>query len=79
MGGVSTTARSLTLPHCSTTGVGVALVVESARHIQVEGVRYVPVTAPGASLSIALAWREEQRSAVVGAVVAVARRTFPGG
>ncbi|GAB3294775.1 LysR family transcriptional regulator [Epidermidibacterium keratini] len=57
-------------------GVGVALVVESARHIQVEGVRYIPVTAPGASLSIALAWRGEQRSAVVGAVVAVARRTF---
>jgi DNA-binding transcriptional LysR family regulator len=58
-------------------GVGVALVVESARAIRLDHVVFRAIVGPVAPLPIALAWRPGARSAALNAVVELAERVLP--
>ncbi|MGW5200159.1 LysR substrate-binding domain-containing protein [Streptomyces spiralis] len=59
-------------------GVGVAVVVESARHIHLEHVVFRPLAGEGVSvLPIALGWRSGDRSAALAAVLRIAERVLP--
>ncbi|WP_030611163.1 LysR family transcriptional regulator [Streptomyces sclerotialus] len=58
-------------------GVGVALVVESARHIRLEHVAFRPLSGEVAPLPIALAWRADDESAALRNVLKVAERVLP--
>jgi DNA-binding transcriptional LysR family regulator len=58
-------------------GVGVAIVVGSSNHIQVDGVAYRPLVDTGMVLPIALAWRDSNPSLALRTVVALAKKAFP--
>ncbi|MFL4476366.1 LysR family transcriptional regulator [Paeniglutamicibacter sp. MACA_103] len=58
-------------------GVGVAIVVGSSSHIQVDGVTYRPLVDTGMVLPIALAWRDSNPSLALRTVVALAKNAFP--
>ncbi|MFC6062959.1 LysR family transcriptional regulator [Streptomyces ochraceiscleroticus] len=58
-------------------GVGVALVVESARNIRLEHVVFRPLAGEVAPLPIALAWRAGNESAALHNVLKVAERVLP--
>ncbi|MEU0597164.1 LysR substrate-binding domain-containing protein [Streptomyces sp. NPDC006393] len=59
-------------------GVGVAVVVESARHIHLEHVVFRPLAGEEVPvLPIALGWRSGDRSAALAAVLRVAERVLP--
>ena len=57
--------------------VGVAIVVGSSRHIQVDGVTYRPLIGSDISLPIALAWRDSNPSLALRTVVGLAKNAFP--
>lgn len=57
-------------------GVGVSIVVGSSRHIQMDGVTYVPLAEATAPLPIALAWRDSNPSLALVTVVDLARNVF---
>lgn len=59
--------------------VGVAIVVGSSRHIQVDGVTYRPIRGSEISLPIALAWRDSNPSLALRSVLRLARNAFPPG
>ncbi|CAM5246914.1 LysR family transcriptional regulator [Streptomyces californicus] len=58
-------------------GVGVTLTVTSVRHIQQSGLVYRPLAGPPVRLQAALAWRADNPSAALHAVLAVAREALP--
>ncbi|WP_254811434.1 LysR family transcriptional regulator [Streptomyces cavourensis] len=58
-------------------GVGVTLTVTSVQHIQQNGLVYRPVAGPPIRLSAALAWRPDNPSAALRAVLAVAGEALP--
>lgn len=58
-------------------GVGVALVVESARNIGLQHVVFRPLAGEVAPLPIALAWRDGNESAALRNVLKVAERVLP--
>ncbi|WP_326686456.1 LysR family transcriptional regulator [Streptomyces sp. NBC_01795] len=58
-------------------GVGVALVVESARDIRLEHVQFRPLAGQVSPLRIALAWRAGNDSAALRSVLRVAERVLP--
>ncbi|GAA0497648.1 LysR family transcriptional regulator [Streptomyces olivaceiscleroticus] len=58
-------------------GVGVALVVESARRIRLEQVVFRPLAGEAAPLPIALAWRADDESAALHNVLKIAERVLP--
>ncbi|WP_030178029.1 LysR substrate-binding domain-containing protein [Streptomyces sp. NRRL S-813] len=59
-------------------GVGVAVVVESARHIHLEHVVFRPLAGEEVPvLPIALGWRSGDRSAALAAVLRIAERVLP--
>ncbi|RAX49526.1 LysR family transcriptional regulator [Arthrobacter sp. AQ5-05] len=57
--------------------VGVAIVVGSSSHIQVDGVSYRPLIESDISLPVALAWRDSNPSLALRTVVALAKNAFP--
>ncbi|MBK3589087.1 LysR family substrate-binding domain-containing protein, partial [Streptomyces sp. MBT57] len=58
-------------------GVGVTLTVTSVQHIQQSGLVYRPVAGPPIRLRAALAWRADNPSAALRAVLAVAEEALP--
>ncbi|MET7855901.1 LysR family transcriptional regulator [Streptomyces sp. NPDC005318] len=58
-------------------GVGVTLTVSSCRHIQQNGLVYRPLAGPSIRLRAALAWRTDNPSAALHAVLAVAQSALP--
>ncbi|POX36299.1 LysR family transcriptional regulator [Streptomyces sp. Ru73] len=58
-------------------GVGVALVVESARHIRLDHVVFRPLAGGPAPLPVALAWRAADESAALRNVLKTAERVLP--
>ncbi|GGT20155.1 LysR family transcriptional regulator [Streptomyces atratus] len=58
-------------------GVGVTLTVTSVQHIQQNGLVYRPLSGPPIRLRAALAWRADNPSAVLRAVLAVAEEALP--
>lgn len=58
-------------------GVGVTLTVTSCRHIQQNGLVYRPLAGPPIRRQAALAWREDNPSAALRAVLAVAEEALP--
>ncbi|MFH9198064.1 LysR substrate-binding domain-containing protein [Streptomyces anulatus] len=58
-------------------GVGITLTVTSVRHIQQSGLVYRPLTGPPIRRQAALAWRADNPSAALHAVLAVARDALP--
>ncbi|MCX4965570.1 LysR substrate-binding domain-containing protein [Streptomyces sp. NBC_00654] len=58
-------------------GVGVALTVTSCRHIQQNGLVYRPLAGPPIRRQAALAWRADNPSAALRAVLAVAEDALP--
>ena len=58
-------------------GVGVTLTLTSCQHIQQSGLVYRPLAHPGPVLQTALAWRADNPSAVLRAVLAVAEEALP--
>lgn len=58
-------------------GVGVTLTVTSVQHIQQNGLVYRPLAGPPIRLSAALAWRSDNPSAALRAVLAVAEEALP--
>ncbi|MFI8437531.1 LysR substrate-binding domain-containing protein [Streptomyces sp. NPDC079020] len=58
-------------------GVGVALTVTSCRHIQQNGLVYRPLAGPPIRRQAALAWRADNPSAALRAVLAVAEEALP--
>ncbi|MFJ8851410.1 LysR family transcriptional regulator [Streptomyces sp. NPDC102437] len=58
-------------------GVGVTLTVTSVQHIQQHGLVYRPLPGPPIRLQAALAWRADNPSAALRAVLAVAEEALP--
>ncbi|MFE7791720.1 LysR family transcriptional regulator [Streptomyces sp. NPDC057460] len=58
-------------------GVGVTLTVTSCQHIQQNGLVYRPLAGPPIRLQAALAWRTDNPSAALRAVLAVAESALP--
>ncbi|WP_327370867.1 LysR family transcriptional regulator [Streptomyces sp. NBC_01217] len=58
-------------------GVGVTLTVTSVQHIQQNGLVYRPLSGPPIRLQAALAWRSDNPSAALRAVLAVAASALP--
>ncbi|MFB8380163.1 LysR family transcriptional regulator [Streptomyces rubiginosohelvolus] len=58
-------------------GVGVTLTVTSVQHIQQNGLVYRPLAGPAVRLRAALAWRADNPSAALRAVLAVAEEALP--
>ncbi|GGR83434.1 LysR family transcriptional regulator [Streptomyces rubiginosohelvolus] len=58
-------------------GVGVTLTVTSVQHIQQNGLVYRPLAGPTVRLRAALAWRADNPSAALRAVLAVAEEALP--
>jgi DNA-binding transcriptional LysR family regulator len=58
-------------------GVGVTFTLTTCRHIQQNGLFYRPLAGPPIRLEAALAWRTDNPSAVLRAVLAVADRALP--
>ncbi|WP_097975827.1 LysR family transcriptional regulator [Streptomyces sp. gb14] len=58
-------------------GVGVTLTVTSVQHIQQNGLVYRPLAGPTVRLRAALAWRADNASAALRAVLAVAEEALP--
>ncbi|MFE2501156.1 LysR family transcriptional regulator [Streptomyces rubiginosohelvolus] len=58
-------------------GVGVTLTVTSVQHIQQNGLVYRPLAGPTVRLRAALAWRADNGSAALRAVLAVAEEALP--
>ncbi|MEU2128687.1 LysR family transcriptional regulator [Streptomyces sp. NPDC018352] len=58
-------------------GVGVTLTVTSVQHIQQNGLVYRPLSGPPIRLRAALAWRADNPSAALRAVLAVAEEALP--
>lgn len=58
-------------------GVGVTLTLTSCQHIQQTGLVYRPLAKPGPLMQTALAWRTDNPSAVLRAVLAVAEEALP--
>lgn len=58
-------------------GVGVTLTVTSVQHIQQNGLVYRPLDGPPIRRQAALAWRADNPSAALGAVLAVAENALP--
>ncbi len=58
-------------------GVGVAIMVESARHIHLEHVMFRQIAGEVPAMPIALAWRSENPSAALRAVLRVAETALP--
>ncbi|MFF3780938.1 LysR family transcriptional regulator [Streptomyces sp. NPDC001933] len=58
-------------------GVGVTLTVTSVQHIQQNGLVYRPLSGPSIRLQAALAWRADNPSAALRAVLAVAEEALP--
>ena len=58
-------------------GVGVTLTLTSCQHIQQNGLVYRPLVEPGPVLQAALAWRSDNPSAALQAVLAVAQDALP--
>ncbi|MEW1689997.1 LysR family transcriptional regulator [Streptomyces sp. NPDC091265] len=58
-------------------GVGVTLTVTSVQHIQQNGLVYRPLAGPPIRRQAALAWRADNPSAALGAVLAVAQDALP--
>lgn len=58
-------------------GVGVTLTVTSVQHIQQNGLVYRPLVGPPIRLRAALAWRADNPSAALRAVLAVAEDALP--
>lgn len=58
-------------------GVGVTLTVTSVQHIQQNGLVYRPIAGPPIRLRAALAWRSDNPSAALRAVLAVAEEALP--
>ncbi|MGW1412417.1 LysR family transcriptional regulator [Streptomyces sp. NPDC002403] len=58
-------------------GVGVTLTVTSVQHIQQNGLVYRPLAGPPIRLQAALAWRADNPSAALRAVLAVAEEALP--
>ncbi|MFQ6852760.1 LysR family transcriptional regulator [Streptomyces sp. 35M1] len=58
-------------------GVGVTLTVTSVQHIQQNGLVYRPLDGPAVRLRAALAWRADNPSAALRAVLAVAEEALP--
>jgi DNA-binding transcriptional LysR family regulator len=58
-------------------GVGVTLTLTSCQHIQQTGLVYRPLAGRGTWLRAALAWRPDNPSAAVHAVLAIAERALP--
>ncbi|MFD0024021.1 LysR family transcriptional regulator [Streptomyces sp. NPDC058382] len=58
-------------------GVGVTLTVTSVQHIQQSGLVYRPLAGPPIRRQAALAWRADNPSAALGAVLAVAETALP--
>lgn len=58
-------------------GVGVTLTVTSCQHIQQNGLVYRPLAGPPIRLQAALAWRTDNPSAALRAVLAVAEGALP--
>jgi DNA-binding transcriptional LysR family regulator len=58
-------------------GVGVTLTVTSVQHIQQNGLVYRPLSGPPIRLRAALAWRADNPSAALRAVLAVAEDALP--
>ncbi|MEU8507694.1 LysR family transcriptional regulator [Streptomyces brevispora] len=58
-------------------GVGVTLTVTSVQHIQQNGLVYRPLAGPPIRLRAALAWRADNPSAALRAVLAVAENALP--
>ena len=58
-------------------GVGVTLTLTSCQHIQQNGLVYRPLAKPGPLLHTALAWRTNNPSVVLRAVLAVANEALP--
>ncbi|MEW2308156.1 LysR family transcriptional regulator [Streptomyces sp. NPDC006864] len=58
-------------------GVGVTLTVTSVQHIQQNGLVYRPLAGPPIRLRAALAWRADNPSAALRAVLAVAEEALP--
>ena len=58
-------------------GVGVTLTLTSCQHIQQNGLVYRPLVKPGPVLQAALAWRSDNPSAALQAVLAVAQDALP--
>ncbi|MFI5793463.1 LysR substrate-binding domain-containing protein [Streptomyces sp. NPDC051677] len=58
-------------------GVGVTLTLTSCQHIQQTGLVYRPLTGPPIRLQAALAWRKDNPSAALRAVLAVAEEALP--
>lgn len=58
-------------------GVGVTLTVTSVQHIQLSGLVYRPLAGPPIRRQAALAWRTDNPSAALHAVLAVAERALP--
>ncbi|MEU0831164.1 LysR family transcriptional regulator [Streptomyces sp. NPDC056231] len=58
-------------------GVGVTLTVTSVQHIQQNGLVYRPLCGPSIRLQAALAWRADNPSAALRAVLAVAEDALP--
>ncbi|MGW4834630.1 LysR family transcriptional regulator [Streptomyces globisporus] len=58
-------------------GVGVTLTVTSVQHIQQNGLVYRPIAGPAVRLRAALAWRADNPSAALRAVLAVAEEALP--
>ncbi|MEU6019637.1 LysR substrate-binding domain-containing protein [Streptomyces sp. NPDC047515] len=58
-------------------GVGVTVTVTSVQHIQQNGLVYRPLSGPPIRLQAALAWRSDNPSAALRAVLAVAEEALP--
>lgn len=58
-------------------GVGVTLTVSSVRHIQQNGLVYRSLVGPPVQRQAALAWRTDNPSAALRAVLAVAEEALP--
>jgi DNA-binding transcriptional LysR family regulator len=58
-------------------GVGVTLTLTSCRHVQQNGLVYRPLAGAPIRLRSALAWRTDNPSAALGAVLAVAEQALP--
>ncbi|PXY22957.1 LysR family transcriptional regulator [Prauserella muralis] len=58
-------------------GVGVTLTLTSCQHIQQTGLVYRPLAGPGVRLQAALAWRTDNPSAALRAVLTIAEQALP--
>lgn len=65
--------ETVTAVSLAAAGVGVAILPDSVRHLNITGAAYVPLVAEGAYIDQVLAWRRDDPSSLVQRIVAVAK------